>query len=89
MRREQGVLVHLRGAALRAGDERGAQLRRLRAEREHRGDAGAVHDAAGGNDRHFDRVTIEPGEGKRAGERVIWVAQRKCRDGRRPRRPAQ
>src|SRR5437588_5615487 len=51
LEREQRILVHLRCSALGARDERGAELRGLRAQREDRGNPGAVHDAAPGHDR--------------------------------------
>src|SRR5256714_149553 len=49
-------LMDLGCPALRAGNERGAELRGLRAEREHRDDAGAVHDAARRDDRDLHRA---------------------------------
>ena len=52
-RGEHALLVDARRAAFRAGNERRAELRGLRAERQRGGDAGAVHDAARGDDRRL------------------------------------
>src|SRR5712691_6452974 len=50
-RAEKALFVNLGSAAFRTRDEGRAELRCLRAERKHGGDAGAVHDAASGHDR--------------------------------------
>src|SRR6266480_2815408 len=72
---QQRILVHLRCSALGARDERGAELRRLRAQREDRGNPGAIHDAARGHDRQLCRAHDEARERERAGERLVGIAQ--------------
>ena len=67
--------MHLRCSALGARDERGAELRGLRAQREDRGNPGAVHDAARGHDRQSCLAHDEARERERAGERLVGIAQ--------------
>src|SRR5712671_310513 len=64
---QQQVFMHLRGAAFGAGDERGAELRGLRAKRQHGCDALAVHDAAGRDDRQLHGAHDHARERERAG----------------------
>ena len=71
---EQRVLVHLGRAALGTGQESGAELCRLRAERKHGSDAGAIHDAARGDDRDAHGSHDEAGQRERAGERIVGIA---------------
>src|SRR5262249_37535432 len=52
-----------------------AELRKLRAEREHRRYAGAVHDPARGDDRELYVARHEAHERERAGERLVGIAQ--------------
>ena len=62
--------VRIIGGGLRTGDERGAELRRHRAQVEHGGDAGAVHDASRRDDRQAGAADQQPGQRHRA-ERVV------------------
>src|SRR6266851_9016631 len=72
---QKRLLVNLRGAAFRTRNEGRAELRCLRAERKHGGDAGAVHDAARGDDRQLHRAHDETRQRERAGERLVGIAQ--------------
>src|SRR5258708_310837 len=74
-RAENRLLVHLRRAALGAGNERRPELRRLGAEGEHRGNSGAVHDAASGDHGYFHRAHDQPGERERTGKGFLRIAQ--------------
>src|SRR5467141_855550 len=72
---QKRLLVNLRGAAFRTGNERRAELRGLRAQREDRRNPGAVHDAARGDDRQLHRAHDEARQRERAGERLVGIAQ--------------
>src|SRR3989442_855043 len=74
-RSEEGFLVNLRCAAFRTRDERGAELRSLRTQREHRRNPGAVHDAARGHDRQLHRAHDKARQREGAGERLVGIAQ--------------
>src|SRR6185295_17837638 len=69
------VLVDLCRAAFGAGNERRTELRCFRAERERGGDAGAIHDAARGDDRQLHCRDEHAREREGAGERLIGIAQ--------------
>src|SRR5712664_2070736 len=72
---EKRLLVNLGGAAFGTRDERGAELRCLRAQRQDRRNPGAVHDAARGDDRQLRLAHDEARQRERAGERLVGVAQ--------------
>src|SRR5947208_6831168 len=72
---QKRLLVNLRGAAFRTRDERGAELRGLRAKRQDRRNPGSVHDAARGDDRQLHRAHDQARQRERAGERLVGIAQ--------------
>src|SRR2546422_2562667 len=72
---EKRLLVNLRGAAFGTRDERGAELRGLRAKRQDRRNPGSVHDAARGDDRQLHRAHDQARQRERAGERLVGIAQ--------------
>src|SRR5262249_9223102 len=72
---EDAFLVDARCAAFGAGNEGGAELGGLRAERERGGDAGAVHDAARRDDRQAYAAHEQAHEGEGAGHGFVRIAQ--------------
>jgi hypothetical protein len=73
--RAQRRPMRRRRARLGAIEERGAQLRRLRAERQRRAHAAAVHDAAGGDHRHAHALHDLRHQRHGADERVLEAAE--------------
>ena len=75
MRGKDVLFVHLGRATLGTRDKCRAHLRCLRTQRQHGGDARAIHDATCGHHRDFHRAHNQARQRKGAGHRFIGVTQ--------------